>query len=336
MKSKHVVNKTVIIGTGAFGTAMANAIVENTEKIFIYGIDQAEIKDINKNHKNSKYFGSKKINSSIVATNDKSIFNDTDVIIIATPSDVVRSSLSNDVLPNMTQPAYFVNLSKGFDYLNEKTLAEVIEDVIPEEKRFGVLKLSGPSFASEVIKGEPTAFVLAARDKEVADKIAPLFRTNQFSIETSNQLLAVEAISIVKNSLAILMGVVEGLGYKKNTQALFFTDALNEMKTCLRVFGAEPEFALTAAGVGDLFLTGSSKKSRNYATGYAIGKADKVSKKILSTFKTVEGLRSIEIILKLADKHNIELKLFNLLYNLTYNNKKPSETVDEYLINKNK
>lgn len=322
-----------IVGTGAFGTALANRIQANISKdnkLIMFGVDKNEVKDINTNNLNSKYYRIR-LDKNLKATLDpKEAFKDCDLIILALPSKFVGKSVKETILPNITKPIYFVNVSKGFDFISNKTLTEVIEEITPIELQKGVLKLSGPSFASELMDKQPTLFVLASKNIETAKIIKSILSTRYIYIETSDNIMGVEWVSIIKNSMALFMGIVAGLGYKVNTRALFFSKALKEMKIILNSMNIDDDILTSPAGVGDLFLTGTSKKSRNFETGYRIGKANKVSKRLLASFVTAEGIRTIEKLMQYDEENKIGLEIINMLYNITYGNKVPSKVIESY------
>ncbi len=322
-----------VVGTGAFGTALADRMISSKKtdnKVLMFGINKKEIKDINENHVNSEYY-KKKLNSQLTATaNPKKAFNDADIIILALPSRFVSKSIKETIIPNLIKPVYFINVAKGFDFIENKTLTEVVEDKVPKELNLGVLKLSGPSFALELMQKQPTLFVLAARKKAVADKLNPILSTKYIHIETTDNIMGVEWVSIIKNSMALFMGIVEGLGYKVNTRALFFSKALSEMKQILIALDINTDVLVTPAAVGDLFLTGTSKKSRNFETGFRIGKANKVTKRLLGSFATTEGIHTVEKLTSFGKSNKLVLNLTNMLYNITYGNEKPSKVIKNY------
>lgn len=334
VKIKEYNKKIVVVGTGAFGTAVAESLVRDEEKnnkIMLFGINPREVNDINRNNKNSKYY-SLKLSPKLYATTDpKEAFNDVDIILLAVPSVAIKSSINDAIVPNLTKKAYFVNLAKGFDYINEETLNRTLEKVIPQEWSLGILKLAGASFASEVIEKEPTAFVLAGERIAIAEKVAAELNNKTMKVSPSKSLEAVEWLSIIKNPLALLQGIVSGLGYKVNTRALFFTQAMNETRRLLKFLELDESVIFSPAGIGDLYLTGSSRKSRNYSTGFELGKHDKVTKKALSKYATVEGIRSIEVLLRISRKNKLNLKSIELLYNILYKNERPSVAVQKYL-----
>ncbi len=332
-KNNKFDNKILIVGTGAFGTALGTILLKRNNNVILYGIDKKEIEDINKNHRNSNYF-SNLLPENLVATLDiEKSLEDVEIIILAIPSKVFELTLKEVILPNLKKPTYFVNVAKGIDNLNIDLLSNLIKKIIPKELNNGVLKLTGPSFAKEVVSQEPTSFVLASENIETVNKVIDHFKTDTTNIIPSDNLKGAELVSIIKNPLAILLGIVKGLGYGFNARSRIFVDALLEMEKILDYYNLDKNILLSHAGLGDLYLTGTSKKSRNFSTGFQIGKMNKVNKKILSSFITIEGLRSIETIASIARKNNLELKLFDLLYDIAYKNIEPKLAVSNYFKN---
>lgn len=326
-------NKIVIVGTGAFGTAIGNMLVAKNEFVILYGVDQKEIDDINVNHKNTRYYNVPLSPNLMALSDPEKAFKDAFLILLALPSNVMDTVLKKVIVPNMTRPAYFINLSKGFDFLNVRLLNELINDIVPKKYNLGILKLSGPSFADDLIRKTFTIFSLAADNIALAEKLKPFLETDFTRIYPTEDLNGIELLSVIKNPFALLMGIVCGLNYRQNTQAIFFVEMIREMRILVESFGANPDIIFSPAGIGDFYLTATSKKSRNFSVGYKIGRADKVNKKTLSLFSTVEGLRTIEILSTITKKKKINLKLLELLYNINYKNQKPSVEIDYFLKN---
>lgn len=333
-KEKKVRTKIVVVGSGAFGTAIAESLIRDEKQnneIVLFGVNAREVNDINKNHKNSKYYSLKLSPKLYATTNPVEAFAEANIIMLAIPALVVRKAIVETIVPNLTGPSYFVNLAKGFDYLNIDVLSNIITETVPKELNLGTMKLSGASYASELIHKAPTSFILAADDIETSKKIYKILSNKTMKVIPTNDVEAVEWLSVLKNPMAIMHGIIAGLGYKVNTKALFFTLSVNEMRRVLKFLGQDEDIIFTPAGIGDLFLTGTSSKSRNYSTGYEIGKADKVTKKSLQKFTTTEGLRSIEILLRISRRNKLNLKMIEMLYAITYNREKPSEVISKFL-----
>ncbi len=326
--------KIVVVGTGAFGTAIAESLVRDEtkrNKILLYGNSSREVNEINRKHRNSKYYSMPLSPRLYATTKPEEAFGGVDIILLAVPSVAIASVIKEAIVPNLDQKAYFVNLAKGFDYIAQESLNKTIAKHVPEELSAGILKLAGASFASEVIHKMPTSFVLASDRITVSEKVALELNNKTMKVVPSKSLEAVEWLSIIKNPLALLQGIISGLGYGYNTKALFFTQSINEMRKLLKFSSLGEEVIFSPAGVGDFFLTGSSMKSRNYSVGYELGKHDKVTKKALSKYATVEGIRSIEVLLRISRKNKLNLKSIELLYNILYKNEKPSVAVQKYL-----
>ncbi len=326
--------KIVVVGTGAFGTAVAETLIRDDKskcQIVLYGVNAREVNDINKNHKNSKYYSLKLSPKLIATTNSKSAFANADMILLAIPSLAVKTAIEKNIVPNLTKPAFFINLAKGFDYLNEVILSNIIKESVPKNLNLGTMKLTGASYASELIRKNPTSFILAANRIEDAENISKYLTNKTMKVTASSELDAIEWLSVLKNPMAIMHGIIAGLGMGVNTKALFFTNSINEMRRVLKFLGFDENIINTPAGIGDLYLTGTSSKSRNYSTGYAIGKADKVTKKVLQIFATTEGLRSIEILLRMSRTNKLNLKIIEALYSITYEKENPSKVIQKYL-----
>jgi glycerol-3-phosphate dehydrogenase (NAD(P)+) len=241
--------------------------------------------------------------------------------------------MKNVIVPNLKKKVIVINLSKGYDYINQMTLVQAIEKELPEEFNGGVMKLSGASFAIDVIQNKLTYFDLAFKDLKLAEEIATLLTTDSIKIHATDKLLETELNSMLKNPLAILMGIIDGLGYKENTRAAMFTACVREMQNIVEALGGNPKHVMSASGIGDFFLTGTSKKSRNYSTGYKLGKLNKVNKKILNTFATTEGLKVLENIMVILNKNNIDAPLMNLLYSITAERKEPKKSIEKFFKN---
>lgn len=334
MKNKKTKNKKiVIIGSGAFGTAVANYLSDINNEVCIYGIDKTEIDDINNFHINKKYFPNVKLNKNIWATLDMSAaVENSFMILFAIPSKSLEIVIK-EIIDNLQHPVYFVNLSKGFNFEEKKFMYQVIEEKIPKNLNLGVLKLSGGSFANELITKKDTGFILACEEIDTANKLIEYFLIDYVFIETSNQIRGIEILSILKNAYAVLMGIIDSLGYKENTKSLFFTKIIQEIILILDIFSINKEIFFSYAGIGDLFLTLSYKTSRNFQIGEKIGKENYRLPRIEKEFKTIEGIWTIQYLYKNVKNNKYKLNLIELLYNNLYSKDKTEKLFLNYLKN---
>lgn len=330
MKSDNKKLRFTIVGTGAFGTAIANVLIKNPKiDLIMYGNNKNQINDINVNHKNSYFFGKKAINKNIIATaSNKIAFKDADVILFALPTQFINDVLKTKIVPFLTKKASFINLSKGMDYENVLFIDQLVRRIVPSKYFGSVLKLSGPSFAIEVINFSKTVFSLACESKNELKRLTPYFENRYWKIYPTVKIREIEIISSIKNVFAILLGMVKGLGYKNNVCSYFFYLGLDEMKSILQKLDLDYISIFEPAGIGDYHLTTTSVKSRNYSAGYKIGKANKVTKKILTQFNTIEGLRLIDVFWRYLISKNINSILFASLYSIMFKKSKPRDIIE--------
>lgn len=329
MKEEFLHDKIVIFGSGAFGTAMAQLLSKRNDNIFIYGINKEEIDDIKNNHQNSKYFKNK-LSPFIKATTDlKEGLKDAKIIMIAIPSFAVKNLLK-DIVKNLNNPVYIINLSKGYDLEKNESISTLVFENIPSKLNLDVVKLSGPSYAKEVINNAPTIFNFASLKEDTFKKLKKYFDIEKIKIVYTNELEGVELLSVFKNIYAIALGINKGLGYQKNAEALLFYQILEEMKLVLKIMKIKESLVYEVSGLWDLYLTGTSRESRNFNTGYLIGENNKVDEDIFSTKKTTEGIISLKAMKNFLAKNNIHLIVFDLLYKIIYEKNNPRKVFENF------
>lgn len=317
--------KVCFIGTGAWATALANVVSDNNHEVVLYGIDENEINDINNNHRNSKYFNDVKLNDKITATlNIEEALKDSGIIVIAVPSNQIRNVLYQ-IEGIITSKPIVLNVSKGFDNITHKRISEVIKETIDNKKILGVVSLIGPSYAEEVIARYYTAICSVSSSLECAEKVQKVFSNKYFRVYTNNDEIGAEVGAGIKNVIAIASGILTGLGYKDNSRAALITRGLAEITRYGMTLGANQKTFAGLTGIGDLFLTCSSLTSRNYSCGIEIGKLDSAQEFLKSNNKTVEGIYACKIIHESAVNLNIDMPIVKAVYEVLYNNKKPSK-----------
>ncbi|WP_031543002.1 NAD(P)H-dependent glycerol-3-phosphate dehydrogenase [Mesoplasma photuris] len=324
--------KITIIGTGAYGTALANVLADNNHDVVMYGVDKNQVNDINIKHKNTIFFNDILINNKIKATSDMpAALENTEVLIIGVPSFAIKSVIE-DIKKYAKNEMVFINTTKGLD---ESNLDLLSKHIVSELKDSGIMKaflgLYGPSIAIEVLERKPTALMLVGDDLEVANTYCGLFNNEYFSVYPSNDLAGSEIGAALKNTIAIAAGIFYEFGAGDNAQASLITAGLNEMINISKVYGASVNTFLNFAGLGDLILTASSQQSRNFRLGREIAKQGS-AKKAMEVFKlTVEGVKSAEIAYKICEKFEINAPLFSNMYEILYNDIRPITLLNNVL-----
>ena len=226
-----------------------------------------------------------------------------DAIILAVPAQAVREVLDR-IKPPKTVP--LIISAKGIEQQTGKFMNEVVMEIVPGAKAF---VLSGPSFASDVVKGLPTAVTLAAPTLEEAGEWAQALTLPMFRIYGSDDVMGVEIGGALKNVLAIACGISDGRGLGDSARAALTTRGFAELTRFGKKLGAKPETLTGLAGLGDLLLTCSSRQSRNYSFGLAIGQGISVTAALSASRGVVEGAYTVRVAHDLAMKHEVDMPI---------------------------
>ncbi len=320
--------KIAILGTGTWGTTLAQILTDNGYEALLYGVDENEVQDINLNHQNSKYFKDIRLSDKIKATMDlKTAVDRASYILLAVPTAFMRDVLVK-LRPLLTEKVTLINAAKGFDPLTGERISTLIREIIPETLRREVASLIGPGHAEEVIIRMLTTVCAVSRDAEVAREVQRLFSNEYFRVYTQDDEIGAEYGVAIKNIIALASGALAGLGYGDNTRAALMTRGLAEMTRYGVRKGGRPETYLGLTGIGDLIVTCSSLHSRNFQAGYAIGKDNDATRFMAENTMTVEGIRSCQVVYDdLKNYDDLEMPITAAVYAVLYEKKKPSEVI---------
>lgn len=325
--------KTVVIGSGSWGTALAQTLADNDQEVIVYGVDENEINDINQNHKNSKYFQEVELNPNIKATTDLSVVKDADVIVLAVPTIAIES-ICKEINELMEKKAIVVNVSKGFQPGTNERMSQVIRRCISPDHLSSVVSLIGPSHAEEVVVRQLTTIDAVSLNDEDAQTVQNLFSNNYMRIYTGNDEIGSELGVAIKNVMAIASGILSGLGYEDNTRAALITRGLQEMIRYGTYFGGKPETFVGLTGIGDLIVTCTSPHSRNFEAGHQIGAENTVENFWKNNTKTVEGVRTAQIVHDVAVENGIDMPICEEVYQILYEGKKPENCANDLMVRK--
>lgn len=324
--------KCCVLGTGTWGTALAQLLVDNGNDVIQYGIDLAEINDINTNHKNSKYFDDKVLlPAKLKATSDLSLaLEGSEVIIVAVPTIAVRGVLKEVKMIIKNKP-YIVSVAKGFDPTTGKRMTEVVREVLSSEERKEVVSLIGPGHAEEVILRLLTCVTATSIDLDCAKVIQKIFSNDYFRVYTQTDEVGAEYGVALKNAIAIASGMITGIGLGDNAKAALVTRGLAEMVRFGQHFGGKLETYLGLTGLGDLMVTCNSVHSRNFQAGYQIGLKNDAKEFLETNKKTVEGIRTAKVVYEMAKANNIEMPIIEAVYKVLYEFEKPTESLKDIM-----
>ncbi len=315
-----------ILGTGAWATALAQVLVDNGHAVWLYGIDAAQVADINEAHRNQAFFGQQPLDERIQATLDlATALSQAETVVLAVPTGAMEK-LCREVNRQLTRRVTVVNVAKGFTDDNRR-MSEVIKATIDEKKRYPLVSLIGPSHAEEVILRHLTAITATSRSKTRARRVAELFSNKYFRVYIQTDEVGAEIGVAMKNAIAIASGIIEGLGLGDNARAALVTRGLAEMTAFGRRYGGRLKTYLGLTGLGDLIVTCYSFHSRNFKAGLQIGRDDDATSFLATNKTTVEGIRAAKTIHELGQKHHLETPIVEAVYRVLYQGAKPSEMV---------
>lgn len=323
--------KTVVIGSGSWGTALAQVLADNKEEVIIYGIEKSEIDDINLNHENSKYFEGVELNPNLKATDDITVVKDADIVLLAVPTFAIEG-ICLQIDPYLKNNIIVVNVSKGFHPETSERMSKVIRRCISKEHLSSVVSLIGPSHAEEVVIRLLTTIDAVSLKEEDAQVIQRTFSNNYLRIYTGDDEIGSELGVAIKNVMAIASGILSGLGYQDNTRAALITRGLQEMIRYGVFFGGKQQTFMGLTGIGDLIVTCTSIHSRNFEAGYQIGKENDVTNFLKYNKKTVEGVRTAKIVHKVAKENNIDMPICEEVYQILFEGKEPKTCANDLML----
>ncbi|WP_041594138.1 NAD(P)H-dependent glycerol-3-phosphate dehydrogenase [Mycoplasma crocodyli] len=323
-------SKICFIGTGAWASALATVVSKNNHQVSMYGINELEISDINKG-KNTKYFGSKLFNNpeNIKATNDLSeALKDADVVVLAVPSQSIRSILKKLQEELKTKKVDLINVVKGIDEDSELLFSElIIKKFRRNVKNFATL--IGPSFAVEVFENLLTMINVIGIDVNYLAKVTRIFSNDTFRLVINEEEKGSELFAALKNVLAIGLGMINFFLPSKNTHAAVLSIGVKEIyQVYKKVYpNSKDSIGYELAGIGDIFLTCSSSKSRNYSFGYKISEYG-LKAALEKESKTIEGYYTAKILSKIIEKHELITPFLKSIIDVLFNKKNPYKVLD--------
>jgi len=308
--------KVAVLGGGSFGTALASIAADNGARVRQWLRDAELVSTINREHRNTRYLPDFAINPNVVADTDlAAVLDGAELVFVAIPSkaflQVVRQAR-----PWLRPEQILVSTTKGIQSDGFKLMSQILE----EETGFAhVGVLSGPNLASEIADRQLTATVVASDDALTRARVQTALGCDYFRVYASNDRYGVELGGALKNIYAIAAGMAAALGMGENTRSMLMTRALAEMSRFAVALGANPMTFLGLAGVGDLIVTCSSKLSRNYRVGFALGEGRSLDEAVAALGQVAEGVNTVSLVRDKARAEGIYMPLCEGLYQVLFN-----------------
>ncbi|MEP5766647.1 MAG: NAD(P)H-dependent glycerol-3-phosphate dehydrogenase [Halieaceae bacterium] len=297
--------KVGLLGGGSWGTTVASLVARNTE-VTIWARDAATVAEINEQHSNEKYLPGARLPDRLRAVQDiEAAVANVDVLIMGVPSQGFRAVLEQ-VKPHLRAWVPVISLTKGLELDTGMRMTEIIQQVLPGHP-VGVL--TGPNLAREIMAGQAAAGVIAMDDEIIVRELQAIFRSGLFRVYTNDDVIGCELGGVLKNIIAIAVGMGDGQGAGDNTRSALITRGLAEVTRLGVAMGGRAETFAGLAGMGDMIATCTSAQSRNRHVGVELGKGRQLDDIIEEMVMVAEGVKSAPAVISLAQKHNIEMPI---------------------------
>lgn len=310
-----------VLGAGAWGTAIANVLAVNNDEVILYAREKEVVESVNKTGINEVFLPGVQLADNIRATDDFYAYRDCKYIFCVTPAQYLRFQLEEMKADNIAMDKVFVILSKGIENKSLSLMSDVFEEFLPNDYAI----LTGPTFAQEVAEYQSSSISISCRHEEVAEDIKEILETKFFLSHINTDIIGSQVCGAVKNVIAIACGIVKGLDQGENSKASIITRGMKEISVLNTALGGRQETLLEPCGIGDLVLTCSSVKSRNYSFGVKLGTGEETRETIKQKKHVVEGVATADSLISLMDSTGISLGLCRTVYNIINGTQKPEE-----------
>ncbi|MFN7637345.1 MAG: NAD(P)H-dependent glycerol-3-phosphate dehydrogenase [Pseudanabaena sp.] len=284
---KSDLKNVTIIGSGAWGSALANLVQTNQHHVQIW---------------------SRQSQVSLVE-----MVSNSDAIISAVSIKGVRAIAKQLQTAKLLPDAVLVSATKGLEPITRQTPSQIWRSLLPNHP---LVVLSGPNLSKEIMAGQPAATVVASNDERAAQFIQHIFASRNFRVYTNSDPIGVELGGTLKNVIAIAVGACDGLNLGTNAKSALITRSLIEIIRVGVYFGAQPETFWGLSGLGDLLATCNSNLSRNYQVGYAIAQGKSLEEAIANVQGTAEGVNTANVLMEISDREKISVPVSRYVYRL--------------------
>jgi glycerol-3-phosphate dehydrogenase (NAD(P)+) len=329
-------SEIAIIGAGAWGTALA-IVLGRTQRhrVHLWAYEKEVRESINQARVNSLYLPGQTIPDSVSVSGDFSdVLDGAEIVVSAMPSQHCRR-IFKEMLPHLQPGVLVISASKGLEQETFRRMTEVIGELAGSG--FEVGALSGPTFAAEVARGDPTAITVASKAAQLASTIQHRFSDPSFRVYTNDDVIGVELGGALKNVIAIAAGACDGLGLGHNSVAALITRGLAEMTRLVTACGGRAETMAGLAGLGDLVLTCTGALSRNRSVGFELGRGRKLPEIIAGMHGMVaEGVFTTTAAVQLAKMHGVEMPITEQIHAILNEGKTPKGAIRELMTRSSK
>ena len=312
-----------VLGAGSWGTALAALLARHGYPTVLWGRNAEQVQAVDRDHENPRYLPGVALPESLRATTDLAVaVASADLLLVVTPSHAFNQTL-HALAPHRRPGAGVAWATKGFEPGSGRFLHEVAGEILGPDVPLAVV--TGPSFAREVAQGLPTAVTVHSDDEDFALLVAEALHGPAFRAYTGSDMLGAELGGAMKNVLAVAIGIADGMNLGLNARAGLITRGLNEMLRLNAALGGRAETLMGLAGLGDLVLTSTGDLSRNRRLGLALGRGQSLGEAVKEIGQVVESVDTVDEVMRLAERHGIELPISELVQRVLHEQITPAE-----------
>jgi glycerol-3-phosphate dehydrogenase (NAD(P)+) len=319
---------SAVLGAGSWGTTFAKVLADGGADVVVWARREEIAREIRDTNRNSDYLPGINLPKNLSASADMAdVLAGADQVYLAVPSQHMRSNL-REAIPHIGPDALVVSLMKGVEAGTGLRMSEVIAQEGIESSRIAVV--SGPNLALEIAREQPTAAVASSESAEVARAIAQTATNSYFKTFINTDVVGTEFGGVLKNLIAVAVGIADGVGYGENTKASIITRGLAEISAFAAAFGAQPHTMSGLAGLGDLIATCESPLSRNNTAGRLLGQGHSFTDVVATMNQTAEGLSAVKPVLELAASKGISMPIVTQVGQVLDGSRDPRELAPHF------
>lgn len=302
--------KVGVLGGGSWGTTVASLVSRNAP-VKLWARNEETVRGINKKHRNERYLPGIKVPEKVTASSDLAeVVSKADVLVMGIPSQNFRPVLE-EVKACIRAWVPVISLTKGLEVDTRMRMTEVVEEVLPGHP-VGVL--TGPNLAREIMEGRAAASVLAMQNGGNMDMLRPLFNSGLFRVYSNEDVIGCELGGVLKNIIAIAVGMGDGLGAGDNTRAGLITRGLAEVTRLGVALGGRAQTFYGLAGMGDMIATCTSDQSRNRFVGVQLGEGRSIDEIVADMVMVAEGVKTAPAVMELAREYDLSMPIAEDVY----------------------
>lgn len=316
-----------IIGAGAWGTALAQTLADENRHVAMWAREPEVVASINNVHENTMYLPGIKLHNGITATESLSALKDCGILLLVTPAQHVRASLSA-LQSEIAEGKPIVICAKGIEIDTGNLMTQVAAEVAPKAS---IAILTGPTFAAEIARGLPSAVTIAAKDKDVAQEIREKLGSKTLRPYITDDMIGTQIGGAVKNVIAIACGIIYGKEMGESAKAALMTRGLAEMARLTSAMGGKKETLMGMCGFGDMVLTCSSMQSRNFSLGVALAQGQSLADIMADRKSVAEGVHTAKALMTMAKKHAVDMPISEAVFRCVNGDATVDQAIEELL-----